>query len=165
MSGTHVIIIFIHFVLDENEKGSAQNGADEQNGNDDDYCLWHDHDTFEGMEADLDGDHSLAPRNSLRRSAALYLLTLKEQYQLTQAAMDFSIGQVRNMFQYALEDIQKLVEERVTSNIDVSDCFSHVDPFETLETEYLQSKYYKENFGLVVSIIISYCQILYTMNL
>ena len=30
------------------------------------------------MEANLDGDHSLAPRNSLRRSAALYLLTLKE---------------------------------------------------------------------------------------
>ena len=74
-----IIIIFIHFVLDENEKGNAQKGGDEQKGNDDDYRLWHDHNTFEGMEADLDGDHSLAPRNSLRRSAALYLLTLKEQ--------------------------------------------------------------------------------------
>ena len=36
-----IMIIFIHFVLDENEKGNVQNGGhgDEQNGNDGDYHL------------------------------------------------------------------------------------------------------------------------------
>lgn len=79
-------------------------------------------------------------KTSIEQSAALFLLTLKERYQLTQAAMDFAIRQVRNMFSIGIEDIQRSVD---AVHVDI-------DPFEHLETEYFQTKYYTEHFGLVV---------------
>lgn len=45
----------------------------------------------------------------LQRSAALFLLSLKEQHQNTQGAVDFAVGQVQQMVSYAMEDIRKSV--------------------------------------------------------
>ena len=40
----------------------------------------------------------------VQRSAALFLLTLKEQYSVTQAALDFAIQQIKGMVVYLVED-------------------------------------------------------------
>lgn len=67
----------------------------------------------------------------LQRTAALFLLTLKEKFKLTQTAVDFAMSSVKTMM------------DLVTSNA--------VHPFSGLETEYLQNNYYRNYFDLVVS--------------
>lgn len=41
-----------------------------------------------------------------QKSAALFLLTLKERYKLTQTAINFAVSQVQNMVAFALEDLK-----------------------------------------------------------
>jgi len=94
----------------------------------------------------------------LQRPAALFLLTLKERYSLTQAAVDFAVGQVQEMAACVAQDLKTSVESRLQQHYiktgvdppDLSDCFEDIDPFSGLETEYLQTKFYVENFHLVV---------------
>lgn len=65
------------------------------------------------------------------------------------------------MVTYVVEDIQASVEKHLQANTlsidmpDISECFCVPDPFCDLQTEHMQSKYYKENFSLVVSCIFS----------
>jgi len=81
---------------------------------------------------------------------------LKERYEITKSALDFAVGQVHQMLTYAVEDIKDSVETRLLSTDtdahlpDIGDCFNVADPFGSLENEYMQTKYYRENFNLVV---------------
>ena len=98
----------------------------------------------------------LTAQQSLKRSTALFLLTLKERYQLTQAALDFTVPQVKEMMFYDHQDKvaainTALSSQPTTSTQELSDCLEYTNPFAGLETEYLQTKYYREHFGLVVS--------------
>jgi len=105
------------------------------------------------------------PKPSLERSVALFLLTLKEKYQLTQAALDFTISQVKEMMY--LDSTEREVDfqailENAGIEVDLSLVLPYKNPFSKLETEYLQTKYFKDHFGLVVSIfsvlkILLYC--------
>ena len=74
--------------------------------------------------------------DDLQQTAALFLLTLKEKHKLTQCAVDFSMDSARRMVSMA--------QEKLPSDL-------HVDPLSGLETEYLQAKYYRDNFRLIVS--------------
>ena len=65
------------------------------------------------------------------------------------------------MVAYAVEDTQSSVEKcllqanRLSVDLtDVNECFGVPDPFGGLRTEYMQSKYYRENFNLVVSFLL-----------
>lgn len=95
--------------------------------------------------------------NKLYRSAALFLLSVKERFQLTQSALDFIIQQVKQMISFAVDDAEEkvkvyLTEQGVTELPDISKCFEGMNnPFIYLETEYMQNKFYQENFNLVVS--------------
>ena len=97
----------------------------------------------------------LQTANRTEKSAALFLLTLKERYQITQSALDFAVGQLQQMVAYTVEDVKKLVETQLhesdADRPDISSSFKVPDPFASLRTEYMQTKYYIENFGLVVS--------------
>ena len=97
-------------------------------------------------------------RQHLQRSAALFLLTMKERYKLTQTAVDFAVNQVKNMVTYALQDMQATVQQGITSGVETTDAIDmigrSIDPFEDLHTEYKQTKFYKENFNLVVRNVI-----------
>ena len=42
-----------------------------------------------------------------------------------------------------------------SAEFDLSECFQYKNPFANLETEFLQTKYYKEYFGLVVRIYVN----------
>ena len=43
-----------------------------------------------------------------------------------------------------------LITENITQSV-LSDYFEYIDPFKSLHSEYLQTKFYKNHFGLVVS--------------
>lgn len=107
----------------------------------------------------LDTGPGVQSEHLSRKSAGLFLLTLKERYQLTQTAMNFAVGQVKEMVAFLSEDLRSAVEATVQQHCaaagvvppDLGSCFEDVDPFCGLETEYMQTKFYREKFGLVVS--------------
>lgn len=96
---------------------------------------------------------------SANRHAGLLLLTLKEKHRLTQTSVDFAVHQIQSMIKYTLEDAKESIEQKLQLHFtqlgvqlpDISDCFANIDPFSGLESEYMQTKFYKENFNLVVS--------------
>ena len=93
----------------------------------------------------------------LQRTAALYLLTLKEKYKLTQTAIDFTVSQTKLIVDKIVEDLSSAVRKEVASIADydasrVLSVFENIrNPFVGLETHYFQSKYIQEHFGIVVS--------------
>lgn len=93
--------------------------------------------------------------HSSSESAALFLLTLKEKHRLTQVSVDFALGHIKQMTNCIVQDLQCKVEKYLgDANIqypDISSCFSDINPFKGLETEHLQSKFYKNHFNLIVS--------------
>lgn len=109
-----------------------------------------------GAEADESMDETEVS-GSLQTAAARFLLALKEQHRLTQVSINFLVDQVKMIVAGVIADVEnaikfKLASEGVITTIDiVQGCFTNVNPFEGLETEYKQSKFYKEHFNLVVS--------------
>ena len=96
--------------------------------------------------------------NWANRHAALLLLALKEKHRLTQTSVNFAVQQVKRMVEYTLEDVKVSIDKKLQvycneMNIrqpDISSCFTDVNPFSGLESEYLQTKFYREKFDLVV---------------
>ena len=97
----------------------------------------------------------------MQKACASLLLTLKERHKLSQSALDFSIGQVREVLSCVTANIKKQVdvaalkfsESHGIQPPDFSDCFQTIDPFDGLHSEYMQQKFYKEHFNLLVSTI------------
>lgn len=92
----------------------------------------------------------------VRQSAAQFLLTIKEKYHLTQAAVDYGVGSVNQMVSHVCEELHVSVVRTLQNNNiaipeELNDTFTLIDPFQGLATEYQQSKYYQEHFGLMVS--------------
>ena len=102
-----------------------------------------------------------------QRTAALFLLTFQEKYRLSQTAINFAVGSINALVDSVHESIKASVLDRLktgAATVDLSVCFDHDDPFASLQTEYQQSKFYREEFGLVVNgdvpvYIIIYCGI------
>lgn len=97
--------------------------------------------------------------NRVSRSAALFLLSMKEKHRLTQTCIDYAVSQVHQMVEFIVEDLQSSVENAIEQQLadydvdvpNVSRCFSDINPFEGLETEHKQIKFWKKNFRLIVS--------------
>ena len=157
--------------LHRNIQSSARNESEENNGGDYDNFDMNgnlfngdsDLDNVSDIDIHDDGGYS----SSIEHSAGLFLITLKERYRLTQVAVDFAIEQVQMMIQRALSDAKNEVESLIPANSipGLSTCFEVVDPFSMLQTEFLQTKFYKEHFGLVVRImyLICYCTCVWEM--
>ena len=84
------------------------------------------------FDADDGGPEALGPSHSsisddseegidLQRTAALFLLTLKEKHRLTQSAVDFAVGSVKQMMTLAYEGSKQSVKEALQSSQDTSD--------------------------------------------
>lgn len=106
----------------------------------------------------------------LRTAAAKFLLALKEQHRLTQVSINFLVDQVKLIVAGVVADIKETVHSKLTENgvtTTLYECFQEVNPFEGLDTEYKQTKFYKEHFNLVVSLQlcmhVSCMYILYSM--
>ena len=99
------------------------------------------------------------------RFASLFLLTVKERYQLTQSALDFITKQIQQMISFAVDDIDTTIRnylaEQGLNKIPVLDQQLEAlrNPFAHIQTEYLQNKYFRENFNLVVSLLYIYVSI------
>ena len=90
-----------------------------------------------------------------RRASALFLLKLKEKRHLTQAAIDDVVEGSHLLFSQTAQRIRAGINEELAQKgveMDVTPVFENlVDPFNGLETQYLQEKYFIEKFGLIVS--------------
>lgn len=88
---------------------------------------------------------------------ARFLLNLKERHKLTQVALDYISEAVSELNEIIANKIKHTVSRKIeelgydiTSTL-LNDCFIPTDPFLHLRTEYEQTKFYKEHFGLIVS--------------
>ena len=102
---------------------------------------------------------NVALNGGSQRMAALFLLSLKEKYHLTQSSVNFAVGQVTGMMEFIAADIRVAVEEKLRTALNdtgvnlpcLDDCFNNINPFDGIMSEHMQTKFYKENFYLVVS--------------
>lgn len=109
----------------------------------------------ENMTMDCNNHAGFSDANKLCRSAALFLLSAKERFQLTQSALDFITQQVKQMISFTIDDVEEKIKKQLVDQgieLDICKCFEAVrNPFIHLETEYMQNKFYEENFNLIVS--------------
>ena len=94
--------------------------------------------------------------NRLSHFAALFLLNVKERYQLIQSSLNFITQQIQQMISFTIDDIAEVIHkfcsEQGASEIPLTEQLeSFRNPFLHVQTEYMQNKYYRENFNLVVS--------------
>lgn len=103
-------------------------------------------------EMDLSTSHS-NKMVTLEESVALFLITLKEKYKLTQTAVDFCVDQTKTIIGLSLQKVKHKITLNSSMSTDMmTECFDNdEDPFSFLSSEYLQTKFYKEHFGLIVS--------------
>lgn len=106
------------------------------------------------IEHDADEQSTLTvQKESIKTDAAKFILTLKEKYKLTQASLNYTIKAVDELMFMS----SKVVEQSLAAG--AQGLYS--SPFDDLKTEYQQTKYFKENFGLIVSVNVHVpCQIL-----
>lgn len=113
-------------------------------------------------------------KNQLQKSSALYLLTLKEKYRLTQTAVDFVVNHTKVAVDNIIDDLHQSVAREMMSISVLSDgdksrissvFHNATNPFSGLETQYLQSKYFEETFAVVVSLLLFVTMIMYKMYL
>lgn len=96
---------------------------------------------------------------SVEETAALFILTLKKRYKLTQSALNFALGSVNEIISGVCNSIEQtllLSIDKSALDLEISSICQYNDPFRSLKSEYLQSKFYRERFGLVVSSTIQY---------
>lgn len=88
-----------------------------------------------------------------QRAAALFLLTFQEKYRVSQTGINFAVGSINTIVESVCDCVQRSLEEGLPSAADtIRACFNEREnPFVHLQTEYKQSKFYQEHFGLVVS--------------
>lgn len=123
-----------------------------------DFQYPHDHSDSGKQSEEIIEDSSSV---RLQKAAARFILSLKEQHRLTQVAVNYLVSQVKEMVACVIDDVREAVEtvlvekNLVSSNShDIFKTFDHCyenNPFAGLETEYKQTKFYKNNFNLVVS--------------
>ena len=112
---------------------------------------------FEQEDDEVRGCQLYPSNDDRERSAALLLLTAKERYKLTQSAIDFITQQVQSIISYGVDDIQEVVQEWL-ENQGIAANFAELsarleplrNPFASIGTEYMQSKFYRDHFNLVV---------------
>lgn len=90
-----------------------------------------------------------------KRASSLFILKLKETRQLSQTAVDDVVEGCKSMINQTVQRLHSGAREKLLMlGIDeeaLDDVFNDFpDPFNGLETRYLQEKFLKEEFGLVV---------------
>lgn len=111
--------------------------------------------------ADPDVEHLLGfGATQFKRASSLFILKLKETRQLSQTAVDDVVEGCKSMISHTVQRLHSGARAKLlTLGIDeeaLDDVFNDFpDPFNGLETRYLQEKFLKEEFGLVVCIYIA----------
>ena len=129
---------------------SGQTEENDPNHHDDSIYLGEGMDVDEMVLTACDhADENVDPK----RTAALFLLTFKEKFNLSQKAMDYAVGSMTTLVNQVStslrQSVQHVLKDRNLSE-DINQSFRVDDPFEHLHTEHRQFMYYKKEFGLVV---------------
>ena len=95
---------------------------------------------------------------STKWQAAAFILSIKEKHMLSQAAIDTVLSSttslVGTLLQGVLTGLRDLPEEvKTVLDEKMSEGAFEMQPFEGLGTAYLQKKYFRESFHLVVSLM------------
>ena len=87
-------------------------------------------------------------KDNLERSAAPFLLSMKERFKTTQSAYYFAVSQVQQMiyfaFENAIESVKNVVFPHLQASassqplLDIDECIITPSPFTNLKSEYLQ---------------------------
>ena len=99
-------------------------------------------------------DLTSAATTTTEKTAALFILSLKEQHRVTQTGIDFTVDQVQNLISMSINDVKSALKRKLyhKSNLipsDIDEAFDFSNPFLNLQTPYMQKKYFKENFNSV----------------
>ena len=99
---------------------------------------------------------------SEKRSDAMYILKLKEKYKLAQTTVDGILSDTEEIAGRIVSRLQQRVlailneagvdPKEIPGFLEVFEGPEILRPFNGLNTEYLQDKYFRENMGLVVSV-------------
>ena len=92
----------------------------------------------------------------MKMAAGNFVLTVKEKFKLTQASLNYIMQTVNEITKLSANNIKQSVMKELQGSGSViapclNQCFLPVNPFDELNTEYQQTKFFKEKFGLVVS--------------
>lgn len=93
-----------------------------------------------------------------KRSSAIFVLKMKEKHHLTQIAINDIVEGSRSLFQKSVKMLKAGVEEKLcnagveTNSVEgLQEQFLELtDPYNGLETEYFQEKYFRDELGLIV---------------
>jgi len=118
------------------------------------------------MQRDLrvhqESESSIISSDDIRKSSAIFLLSLKEKYKLTQVALQGVIEGVTGLVQCYLSSLHNKVDSNLLQNgvfspaiiqgigYLLSDDRQYGSPFSGLETHHQQLKFYYNNFDFVV---------------
>ncbi len=117
----------------------------------------------EGVQDSEQQDSEQSPDTiSRKKAAAIWILKVQEKYKLTQSTMALILKDMTGFIQDLLSDLQDEINASFSSvGIDqssipgLSELFSptsmYGSPFDGLQSQYQQQKYYKEELGLIVS--------------
>lgn len=103
----------------------------------------------------------LPEKSDLKEAAAAWILKTKERHKISQTAINSIIEDVTNFFQVYLSHIHDAIRQRLKGDVD-DDILSSLSPifdpdggygkpFKGLETEYLQLKFFRRKFSMIVS--------------
>ena len=134
-----------------------------------------DHDGFSDVPIDVEEPSaSQSPEVMIERAAAMWILKTKEKYRIPQSSIESMIQDVQGFLQLVLGHAHSTIndalsESSIHTSAHVASVFSHdsifCNPFQHLQTQYLQHKYFRENFDFLVSIVCSYaCNITLTSD-
>ena len=122
------------------------------------FCLYSEEEVQDDLDFLLGTDMTIQ-----KRSAALFLLKLKESKRLSQVAIDDIVQEWDGLFSHTVRQLQANVRAKLAAaGVDYRDVeglpeiFDNVtSPFQELQTRYMQEKYYREFLGLVVSYLLT----------
>lgn len=94
-------------------------------------------------------------------AAAHFILVLKEKFKLTQTSLNYAIKGLEEISMLSATQIKHSVmstlrESGSPVSVALHNCLTPANPFSNLKTEYQQNKFFKENFGLIVSVLCMY---------
>ena len=146
------------------ETNSVQEQMEEEPPSDSEFdqrlCLESDEDDG---DADTTATADRSPWNeSIPRLAAQFILKTREGKRLTQTAVDSIVGDITDMVSKVVNSIQRKVLAQLKSlgvvltaeqQSGLREAFSgpETNPFQGLETQYKQEKFFREHFNYVVS--------------
>lgn len=144
-----------------NHEGDDKEASDDPDDADDESCL--DGGGFDDHDVGDNGENSTKSSSgqNLQRSAALFLMHLKEKHLITQTALQGVIEGVSGLMQGHLDSLhsevcQQLslagVSDSIISSLGMifSNDGAHGRPFAGLETHYQQLKFYRDQFNFIV---------------